>query len=110
MQWLSLVNEDTGVQRLKADNRQPLATRSVDAVSAYPNIHPVQLGERTVRERVSGGDRRADAGDRRQRERRQKQVPVLLDTRCSSRRSIENRRCNADPDSELLMVRINVYA
>lgn len=110
MQWLSLVTEDAGVQRLKADNRQPVVARSLDAVSPYPAIHPARIGEGKVRE--PGARRERRDGERRQGERRQKQVPVLLDTRCGSRRGIENRRREAaEPDDAgIPAVRINVYA
>lgn len=113
MQWLSLVSEDAGVQRLKADNRKPVIARSVDAVSPYPSTHAARIGEgQQLRERVAGRDRRGTTGERRQKERRQKQVPVLLDTRCSNRRDIENRRSDASlPDAdELAVAHISIYA
>ncbi len=112
MQWLSLVNEDAGVQRLKADNRQPVVARSVDAVSPYPHIHPAQLGEGQLRERVAGRDRRGHSGERRRQDRRKQQIPVFLDTRCGNRRGIENRRSEAAlPDADQPVVaHISVYA
>ena len=110
MQWLSLVTEDAGVQRLKAQNRQPAVTGDVDAVRPYPRTHAVQIGEGhqpeppPVRERRSG-DRRRGA------DRRRKQVPVILDTRVSNRRAIGNRR-QSEPESAAITtpVRFSVYA
>ena len=49
MQWLTLVPEDAGVQRLKADNRRPAVTRDVDALSAYPSTHAVKIGDGSVK-------------------------------------------------------------
>ena len=112
MQWLTLVSEDAGVQRLKADNRKPVVTGSVDALSPYPGTHPVQLGERRQADERPRVERRS--GDRRQGERRKKQVPVLLDTRAKhDRRAIEGRR-QAETGNRAADLparrRINLYA
>ena len=91
MQWLKLVSEDGGVQRLKAVNRLPARAPHVDAVPAYPATHSARSGEypepgrplkdRRQNERRQGG------------ERRKKQVPIVLDTRSKhDRRALENRR------------------
>jgi hypothetical protein len=110
MQWLTLVSEDSGVQRLKADNRRPAATPSVDPVSANTAVHTPRSGEQVEHKPVA--DRRR--GERRSgHERRSEQHPVLLDTRCSQdRRSGENRRqssadCEQRPPAR---TRINLYA
>ena len=110
MQWLSLVTEDAGVQRLKADNRLPVITRSVDAVSPYPAVHPAHIGEGKRIEPVTGRDRRGK--ERRRGERRKQQVPVILDTRCANRRDIENRRSSSTTEATEapFAVRINLYA
>jgi len=113
MQWLKLVSEDGGVQRLKADNRLPATTPHVDPVPPYPATHSAPIGAHT--EPVSRRPRK----DRRQNERRQgsdrrkKQVPVMLDTRSKhDRRALENRRGNKNrcEDKAPARSRINIYA
>ena len=111
MQWLTLVPEDAGTRLLKADNRRPATTPGVDAVAPYPRVHSLRLGdhpEQTLR--PPARDRRS--GDRRQNERRQKQVPVILDTRCKhDRRALENRRESTDDTAAASVpARINLYA
>jgi len=112
MQWLKLVSEDGGVQRLKAGNRLPATTPGVDPVPAYPATHSAHIGERP-----EPGSRRP-LKDRRQNERRQggerrkKQIPVVLDTRSKhDRRALENRResKNRCQDKPPARSRINVY-
>jgi len=95
MQWLKLVSEDGGVQRLKAVNRLPAATKAVEPVPPCPATHSARIDGRP-----EAGSRRP-VKDRRQNERRQgsdrrkKQVPVMLDTRSKhDRRALENRREN----------------
>jgi hypothetical protein len=112
MQWLKLVSEDGGVQRLKASNRLPAATTGVEPVPPYPATHSARIDGR------SEPDNRRPLKDRRQNERRQgsdrrkKQVPVILDTRSKhDRRALENRRenknrCDNKPPARS---RINVY-
>jgi len=92
MQWIKLVPEDAGIQNLQIDSRRPVVTRDVDAVSPYPSAHAPKIGEGTRRGAGKQQDRRS--GDRRSGEdRRKRQVPVLLDTRCKhDRRAIGNRR------------------
>jgi hypothetical protein len=112
MQWLTLVPEDSGVQRLKADNRLPTVTRSVDPVSASSPVPTARSGEQVQEQRKPATDRRR--GDRRRGcERRSEQQPVLLDTRCSQdRRGGENRR-QSDGGREqrpVARTRINLYA
>ena len=113
MQWLKLVSEDGGVQRLKACNRLPAVTPAVDPVPPYPATHSARIDGRPV-----PGSRRP-LKDRRQNERRQgsdrrkKQVAVILDTRSKhDRRALENRRenknrCDKKPPAR---PRINVTA
>lgn len=113
MQWLSLVTEDNGVQRLKADNKKPAITGNVDAVSPYPSTHATRIGDGTGgRQRQPGRERRQDER-RNGGERRREQVPVLLDTRARhDRRGIENRR-KSDIDETATQVprtRVNLYA
>jgi len=112
MQWLTLVPEDAGVQRLKADNRRPAVTRDVDALSGYPSTHAIKIGDGTVKRPQPMRDRRQ--GDRRgDGERRREQVPVLLDTRSRhDRRQIENRREPTAPRDRqpAARTRINLYA
>jgi hypothetical protein len=112
MQWLTLVSEDNGVQRLKADNRRPAIARAVDQVSPYPSAHPARIGEHpgTARQRIENRhqDERRKGDDR-----RRKQVPVILDTRSNhDRRSLQNRRGthSGDEKSDTPRQRINVYA
>jgi hypothetical protein len=111
MQWLKLVSEDGGTQSLKADNRLPARTPSVDAVSPYPASHPARIGERREAPAAPIKDRRQ--GERRKGERRQKQEAVLLDTRSKhDRRAIENRRESAasSQSTPARRPRINLYA
>jgi hypothetical protein len=113
MQWLTLVSEDAGVQRLKSDARQPATARAVDAVAAYPAAHPAQLGEGASARKAPVKDRRQ--GERRkQGDRRKEQQPVLLDTRSRhDRRSIDNRRQSQTSGAKHAPSparRINLYA
>jgi len=112
MQWLTLVPEDSGVQRLKADNRKPAVTGSVDPVSPYPRAHPTRSGEQIESRQRPVHDRR-EGERRRGGERRREQVPVLLDTRCQEdRRAIENRRASVATGEHppTARLRINLYA
>jgi len=112
MQWLTLLPEDSGVQRLRADNRKPTVARAVDSVAPYPSAHPVQIGERPQGRRQQDRNRRQ--GERRQGEdRRREQVPVILDTRSShDRRALQNRRADRNGEEAVAVPqpRINVYA
>lgn len=111
MQWLKLVSEDGGIQRLRADNRSPATTPVVDPVPQSPAAQPPPLGkhpesnarprkERRRGERRKGGDRR------------KKQIPVLLDTRSKhDRRALENRRGDApaSPDDPPPRSGVNIF-
>ena len=100
------------MQRLKADNRQPVVARAVDSVSPYPSAHPVKIGEHPENRRQRTTNRRQD--ERRQgNDRRREQVPVMLDTRSNhDRRALQNRRAahNGDETADAPQLRINVYA
>lgn len=109
MQWLTLVSEDNGLQRLKADNRRPSVARAVDPVYAYPSTHPASIGDqqKTLRQGIASRhqEERRKGGDR-----RCKQVPVILDTRCNNdRRALHGAR-SADGNPDTPRQRINVYA
>lgn len=92
MQWINLVPEDAGVQRLKASNRRPVAARKLDAVTPYPSSHEVQVGNDGDTDREPVRDRRREER-RKGGDRRKQHQPVLLDTRGRhNRRAIENRR------------------
>lgn len=112
MQWLTLVPEDSGVQRLKAANRKPAVTGSVDPVSPYPSVHSARSGKQIETRQRPVHDRRE--GERRGgSERRHEQLPVLLDTRCQQdRRARENRRASAATGEHppTARLRINLYA
>ena len=112
MQWLNLVSEDAGVQRLKTEARQTAKTRGVNAVAPYPKVHPVQIGEDRRARQKPVTDRRQ--GERRKgAERRKQQIPVLLDTRSQhDRRSIDGRRQSDSGNAEAATsrTRINLYA
>lgn len=86
MQWLTLVSEDRGVQRLKADNRKPALARSVDAVAPTRGAPSARSGEHSQATAAPAtGERRHDER-RSDYDRRRQQVPVLLDTRSADRR------------------------
>jgi len=114
MQLFTLVSEDDGLQRLKADNRRPVIARNVDAVSPYPSAHPAHIGESRQRDIAEHRERRAS--DRRLGiDRRKQQVPVLLDTRSKhNRRAIDNRRSAASGKTSAgqppRTTRLNLYA
>lgn len=112
MQWLNLVSEDAGVQRLKAEARQPATTPGVSAVAPYPSVHPAHIGEASNARQKPIQDRRH--GERRKgTDRRKQQKAVLLDTRSQhDRRNIDNRRQPQSGEKETTpsRMRINLYA
>lgn len=112
MQWLTLVPENSGVQRLKADQRLPAVTPRVDPVAASSGVPATRSDEQVQQQRKPAADRRR--GERRGGlERRREQQPVLLDTRCSEdRRDSENRRhsCGDREQRPAARTRINLYA
>ena len=79
MQWLSLVPEDAGVQRLRAERPVTASTGQLDRVAHYPSSHPVQIGETHPRAAAPRRERRR--GERRQGERRGQQLAGAFDTR-----------------------------
>jgi hypothetical protein len=112
MQWLKLVSEDGGIQRLKAGNRLPAKTPGVGPVPPYPATHSARIDrypefgshrppeDRRQNERRQGGDRR------------KKQIPVVLDTRSKhDRRALENRRGGKKRSQDRPPIRsgVNIY-
>ena len=103
MQWLTPIPEDAGVWRLKVANASPATARSVEAVAASL---PGAADDRTRGTRpVPAVERRH--GERRRQDRRQRQVPVLLDTRCRQDRRASGDRRSAGPVKGR---RLDVYA
>jgi len=105
MQWLTLVPENSSVQRLTADNRRPVVVRGVAAPAPCPPAPPLRNDERTApgaREHRHDERRKGD-------DRRRQQVPVVLDTRCSDER---RRRSDAGKAGQPTDRRhhINLYA
>jgi len=112
MQWLSLVTEDAGVQRLRADNRLPAKARGVDHVSPYPSSHAAQISEGNKRQQQPRKERRQQER-RRNADRRKQQLPVILDTRSShDRRQIQNRRQTRISENPEIngLARLDLYA
>jgi hypothetical protein len=111
MQWLTLVPEDAGVQRLRAELSATAGTGQLDAVARYPSAHPVQIGE----QRASGAPvprRERRRGERRQGARREQQLAGAFDTRSRhDRRGCPNRRRSAGETAATAMgAGIDVYA
>jgi hypothetical protein len=111
MQWLKLVSEDGGVQRLKANNRLPVRTPGVDPVPPYPATHSARIDTARQSHARPVKDRRQS--DRRKGgERRKKQVAVVLDTRSKhDRRALEDRRGSKKRSHDKRRARshINIY-
>ncbi len=96
--------DDAGIRNLRNENLKPHTTKATTAVDPYPKVNPVKIGfqESVLREeialrgypekekeqapaapQVENKDRRSD--------RRQQQVPVILDTRSGrERRQLSN--------------------
>lgn len=111
MQWLTLVPEDSGVQRLKADNKLPATTRDVDQVAPFPRVHSAHIGD-GQKSRLAMPTKERRSTERRQGDRRKKQVPVLLDTRSKhDRRGFENRRKTDNDQAAATPIhrRLNLY-
>jgi hypothetical protein len=112
MQWLTLVPEDSGVQRLKADSRRPKIVRGVDRLAPYGRTAPVQSGKPLLDTIEPVHDRRR--GERRRNpERRHEQLPVMLDTRCTpERRNTPDRRAGSGSaeNEPVASSRIDLYA
>ncbi len=91
MQWLTLVPEDAGVQRLRAERPVTASTGQLDTVARYPSSHPVQIGETHLRAPAPRRERRR--GERRQGDRRGQQLASAFDTRGKhDRRGCQDRR------------------
>ena len=91
MQWLSLVPEDAGVQRLQAERPATARTAQLDAVARYPSAHPAQIGERRANAPAPRRERRG--GERRQGDRRGQQLAGAFDPRSKhDRRGCQDRR------------------
>ena len=111
MQWLKLVSEDGGVQRLKAQNRLPVRTPSVDPVPPYPATHSARI-DTTHQSHTRPAKDRRQSDRRKGGDRRKKQVAVVLDTRSKhDRRALEDRRGNNKPSKDRRRARshINIY-
>lgn len=91
MQWLTLVSEDAGVQRLRAERPVTASTGQLDAVVRYPSAHPAQIGETRASAPAPRRERRR--GERRQGDRRGQQLAGAFDTRSKhDRRGCQDRR------------------
>lgn len=91
MTFINLITDDLGVQRLKSQNAQPPATRAVTSVEPYPSQQANQPAPLPVAPRRKRREQRK--AERRGKERRQHQNPVILDTRTSQdRRQVTGRR------------------
>jgi hypothetical protein len=106
MQWLTLIPESANARRLSADTRRPATARSVDATARTPAPQPATDGEHLPESPQPAGERRR-AERRCGEERRRRQQPVLLDTRCSH----DRRQPSADEARRpTARKRINLYA
>ncbi len=107
MTFINLIPDDLGVQRLKSDNAQPGATRAVPPVDPYPTQQPGQPAQPPVQARRGKRDHRKN--DRRQGDRRQRQEPVLLDTRSGqNRRKSTGRRTEESTDKGPVSLNVTV--
>ena len=82
--------DDKGINALKSSNTQPTSSAPTEEIMPYPAIHPE--GSRESRARRPQQHRRQHSGDRRQKERREKQALVLLDTRLPHDQRTRSRR------------------
>ncbi len=106
MTIFSIRPDDAGIRNLRNDNAKPNTTKAVGQVSPYPEVHPAKVGFHEAVQKEVENMRQvsrhqphqelmpSEQGERRQRkDRRQRQIPVLLDTRSGSeRRLIQNNR------------------
>jgi len=101
MQWLTLVPENSTIQRLQSEYRRPSVTRAVDTLAPCAPVRPV--GPQVHPENAPGHRRdRRKGGDRRRR-----QVAVLLDTRCRPDRRRSDTSIEQLPAAQ---TRIDLYA
>lgn len=101
MQWLTLIPENSTIQRLQSDYRRPAVTRAVDTLTPCAPARPVGPQTDPASALTHRHDRRK-GGDRRRR-----QVPVLLDTRCNPDRRRSDTRVQHPPAAR---TRIDLYA
>lgn len=90
MTFINLIPDDLGIQRLKAENAKPGTANAVTPVDPYPTEQANQPHPRARQLRRSA--REVRQGDRRRGERRQRQEPVLLDTRSHRERRRQSDR------------------
>lgn len=104
--------DDVGIRNLRNDNLKPRTTKPTTAVAPYPEIQPVKVGLRemiqpettnlkgTTDDEIKQAPTREERGEHRRVERRQHQVPVILDTRSGSeRRQLSNNKSEAASDA-----------
>jgi hypothetical protein len=110
MQWLTLVPENTGIQRLRTERPVTASTRRLDAAAPYPSAHAAQIGDPRADSRPPRRERRRT--ERRHHERRGQQLPVAFDTRSKhDRRGCQDRRAPRDVSTATPRVTgIDVYA
>ncbi len=102
--------DDVGIRNLRNDNLKPHATKATTAVDPYPTVNPVKVGlqESVLREEITlkgYPDKEKqpapvaphERSKHRHSDRRQQQLPVILDTRSGrERRQLSN---NTDASS-----------
>ncbi len=94
MTSINLRPDDLNIQSLKRDNEAPAATRPVSPGAPAPRVHG--SGEQVAPGQPAPAPRVERRGDRRGGvDRRQRQIPVILDTR-----SKRERRRSGDADSD----------
>ncbi len=109
MTSITPIPDDIGTQDLKQLNRTSGVASEVAKIAPYPNIHPARTslkaqmaaGELSRRLRERPPLARA-ATERRAVDRRNKQLPVMLDTRDNHERRMDERReeSNASRDKK----------
>jgi len=102
MTTIKMLRDDEGVLSLTRQNKATIDLEGdVEEVEPYPTIRPMapRLPEKAPRSRdrrrhTAQSERQHRGSDRRQRQRRQRDTPVLLDTRSSFERRNRLRRDN----------------
>ncbi|MCF6217194.1 MAG: hypothetical protein L3J62_01410 [Gammaproteobacteria bacterium] len=96
--------DDVGIRNLRNENLKPHATKATTAVDPYPAVNPVKIGfqESALREDIAlkgypdkekqqAPTAVQEENKHRHNDRRQQQVPVILDTRSGrERRQLSN--------------------
>lgn len=109
MTFINLIPDDLGLQRLKSDNAQPGSARAVTPVDPYPTQQPGQAHPKPMVLRREEPEQRKR--ERRHGERRQQQLPVVLDTRTPhDRRGIGDRRDTGGRAQHRPTNRLNLFA